>query len=258
MLAGTARQVLSSILPGRQGMRGAAERRAPTRARRARSPVVGAGRRRAGAGASALAVLRRSALRPAGRRSDAGTRRSASPTADRTPAARCGRRPAGRLSVLADSALEHYRGALPKSRHVHAPGHVARSPGSWPRRHRATRDAAHARPRPRSTPPRRGRRGRPRLPRLQHAAAARAACTWQNLFYAAPLGAPAALSLCGLVGFAGGSSRPRCGASDARLADCRPAARSPGSPAWGWPERAARPRCCISAARSTTRSCGCR
>ena len=78
--------------------------------------------------------------------------------------------------------------------------------------------------------------------------------SWHNLFYAAPLGAPAALSLAGVLGLLAervrdtrAGDRRRCSAAGrtllAALAGARPA-RHP-----------ARRRCCISAAPITIRRC---
>ncbi len=83
--------------------------------------------------------------------------------------------------------------------------------------------------------------------------------SWQNLFYGAPLGAPMAILLSGLLGFC--SERVR--ESEPRHAPAifgLPAGTSDG----GGHQRAdclarpARPACCTSAAPFTTRSCCCR
>jgi hypothetical protein len=82
--------------------------------------------------------------------------------------------------------------------------------------------------------------------------------SWLNLFYAAPVGAPAALSLAGLLG--GCAQRVRkleerkAPAAESRewRGESRPSSHSAS------PAPSARLGSCISAARSRTRRCSCR
>ena len=78
--------------------------------------------------------------------------------------------------------------------------------------------------------------------------------SWQNLFYGAPLGAPMAILLSGLIGFARSGCAKRPAARHLRFSIFRPAGRWPRSPAGGFLEPPVKPRCCISAERFTTRS----
>ena len=129
-------------------------------------------------------------------------------------------------SVLADSAMEHYRGdfhnkamwtpivsaALSLAASVH--GHTDRrhrrasGPGRDLRCGRADRHRS-ARASTSTTSPR-----------------SRAGFCWQNLFYSAPIGAPAALSLSGLMGFL--SERVRNNRPGTRPTDRRHAGRPGG------------------------------
>ena len=82
---------------------------------------------------------------------------------------------------------------------------------------------------------------------------------WQNLFYSAPIGAPAALSLSGADGLPvrAGARQPARHAADCR----RHAGGSGGRGAdqrFACSARWVRPACCISAAPTTTLSCCCR
>jgi len=128
-----------------------------------------------------------------------------SPVVDRTSAVKAARRlnrAAGTIatSVLIDSAMEHYRGAF-SNKAMYTPiavsalsilasfhGHRDRSPAS----HRL-RDAVYALA---------GATGVAGTAfHLYNVTKRPGGFCWQNLFYAAPLGAPAAISLSGLVGF---------------------------------------------------------
>ena len=78
--------------------------------------------------------------------------------------------------------------------------------------------------------------------------------SWQNLFYGAPLGAPMAILLSGLLGFCSERVREATEGSAARSSACRPDEPSPRSPAPACSARPAKPACCISAAPTTIRS----
>ncbi len=79
--------------------------------------------------------------------------------------------------------------------------------------------------------------------------------SWQNLFYAAPLGAPAALSLSGALGFLAERVRDTAPGAQPTIVGLPPGRVVAASPAPACWARWARPGCCISAAPSTTRSC---
>lgn len=140
------------------------------------------------------------------------------------------------LSVLADSALEHYRGRF-RNRAMYIPLAVA-ARALW-------NNAAAARP----------RRGKGRAKEWEHLVTAAVGATglgfhaynvlkrpgglsWHNLFYAAPAGAPAALSVAGLLGLAADLARTEHRVLDrkalARLASALIAAGIAGSAAEAW------------------------
>ena len=161
-------------------------------------------------------------------------------------------------SVLADSAIEHYRGSFENPAMFAPLVASALTPAAGATRRWRTGGA----------PAPRGRRLRARRAcvgaaglgfHLYNVLQAPGRLDWLNLFYAAPLGAPAALVLAGVLGAARPTAsarapaRPRCG-SPAR----RPGARSAASPRSGSPGTVGEAALLHFRGASRTRSCGCR
>lgn len=190
-------------------------------------------------------------------REDAGAPRPAyrAGTAATVVAARRLNRAAGTLaaSVLADSSVEHYRGSF-KNRAMFTPLIV--SALTLATSVHGTSDA------------------RPAAHRARDMTYLLAAATgligtgfhiynvgkkvggfsWQNLFYAAPLGAPMAILLSGLLGFARSGCARASRERDPRSSIFRLAGRSRR---WWAPDcwaRLAKPACCTSEEHFTTRS----
>ena len=173
-------------------------------------------------------------------------------------AARRLNRAAGMLafSVLADSAIEHYRGSF-HNRAMYTPLVVSSADARGQRAWRRRSTPGRASPCAMSSTSRAALTGarRHRLSHLQRRARP-GGFSWQNLFYGAPLGAPARSCFPGLLGFMAERVRdtgPAEAPSISRHAG-RPAHCCRRLPLACWAPRP-RPHCCIFAAPSTTRSC---
>ena len=211
-------------------------------------------------GLAALALMLRPATRPRAASSGLPVRAPIPDPRAAVHAARRMNRAAGVIaaSVLADSAVEHYRGSFHNKAMV-APlvtatlslaASVHGNADKQPAAHRL-RDGVYA------AAALTGLRGTGF--HLYNISQKPGGFSWQNLFYSAPIGAPAALILSGALGFLaervrengpGVNRRPSAACSAGRVvaAVTSSAARA----------RSARPACCISAAPTTIRSCTCR